>query len=93
MPSSEELADLIQQRLSFAYPEATFHLIDETLSHQKHLHFQAGKGHFILEVICPAWQDLSLIVIHRRIYKALDDLMKKRIHALSIQYLNQPCGK
>ncbi len=42
-------------------------------------------GHFILQVVSPQFAGKPLLQRHRLVYTALDELMGREIHALSIQ--------
>ncbi len=46
-----------------------------------------NNDHFNLIVISDAFNDLSLIEQHRIIYRILDDMITKEIHALQIKTL------
>jgi BolA protein len=46
---------------------------------------KSGGGHFAVTIVSPTFQDKSPVQRHQMIYQALGDMMKKEIHALSIQ--------
>jgi BolA protein len=60
---------------------------DDSAAHAGHAGAREGGGHFNVLIVSPAFAGLPLIKRHRLVYQALDDLMKKQIHALSIQAL------
>ncbi len=76
------LVDTIKQKLVDALDVSTIEIIDQTHKHQGHP--QSSGGHFRLIIVSSNFEGLSLIERHRLIYKVLDSMMKKEIHALSI---------
>ena len=58
---------------------------DQSHLHAGHAGAASGGGHYDVIVISSAFNDLNTLGRHRLIYRAVDDLMKKEIHALSIQ--------
>ena len=53
--------------------------------HRGHPGATGGGGHFRLRIVSRAFEGLSLIDRHRRVYAAVGDLMGAEIHALSIE--------
>ena len=53
----------------------------------RHLNHEQHNGGFHLEAIIVSdnFKDLSLIKRHKKVYKAMDELMKHEIHALSMK--------
>ena len=76
------LSDTIKQKLVDALDVSSIEIIDETHKHKGHP--QSSGGHFRLRIVSRSFEDFSLIERHRLIYKILDNMMKKEIHALSI---------
>ena len=76
------LSDTIKQKLVDALDVSSIEIIDETHKHKGHP--QSSGGHFRLIIVSSSFEDFSLIERHRLIYKILDNMMKKEIHALSI---------
>ena len=58
---------------------------DQSHLHAGHAGAASGGGHYDVIVISSAFNNLNTLGRHRLIYRAVDDLMKKEIHALSIQ--------
>lgn len=78
---------LIEQRLRGALAVEDVQIIDDSAAHAGHAGAREGGGHFNVLIVSPAFAGLPLIKRHRLVYQAVDDLMKKEIHALSIQAL------
>lgn len=72
------LAPLAPQRLE---------LIDDSALHAGHEGAKGGGGHYRLLIVSTAFAGRSTIARHRQVYDLLGDLMRGRIHALSIKAL------
>jgi len=77
--------DQIHQRLMENLGAESVEIEDQSHLHAGHAGAASGGGHFDVIVISSAFNDLNTLGRHRLIYSAVDDLMKKEIHALSIQ--------
>ena len=61
-------------------------LVDDSEAHRGHGGYNpAGESHFSLDVESPAFAGKSRVERQRMVYVALGDLMKERVHALSIR--------
>ncbi|MBT5861678.1 MAG: BolA family transcriptional regulator [Gammaproteobacteria bacterium] len=58
---------------------------DQSHLHAGHAGAREGLGHFEVIIVADAFQGLSRIECHRRIYDALSQLMTTDIHALTIR--------
>ena len=58
---------------------------DQSHLHAGHAGAKEGLGHFEVVIVADAFQGLSRIECHRRIYDALGQLMTTDIHALTIR--------
>ena len=76
------MIDEIKNRLQALAPTSV-DLIDESAQHAGHKG-NGGGGHYKLNITSSHFCGKSQIMRHRLIYKALDDLMPHKIHALSI---------
>tara|TARA_B100000959_G_C14969439_1_gene619074 strand:- start:956 stop:1216 length:261 start_codon:yes stop_codon:yes gene_type:complete len=76
------ISNKIEKIIVNTFDVSSIEIIDETHKHRGHP--QSSGGHFKLIMISNDFKGLSLIERHRMIYKALDSMMKKEIHALSI---------
>jgi len=78
-------ANIIRDRLAFLNP-TKLDIVDESHLHKGHAG-NTGGGHFSLIVISEIFQNKSTMERHRMVYSALQDLIPKDIHALSIKAL------
>lgn len=78
--------DLIEMRLTAALgPCATLEVEDQSAAHAGHAGArESGGGHFTVLVVSAAFEGMSPLQRQRRVYAALADEMKGRIHALSM---------
>jgi BolA protein len=74
------------QRLHSALSPTAIELIDDSEAHRGHGgHNPAGESHFSLIIESPAFAGKSRVERQRLVYAALGDLMRERVHALSIR--------
>jgi BolA protein len=74
------------RRLDSALSPATIELIDESELHRGHGGYNpAGESHFNLRIESADFAGKSRVERQRMIYAALGDLMRERVHALSIR--------
>jgi BolA family transcriptional regulator, general stress-responsive regulator len=79
---STETIELLRQRLAVLQPESIT-IEDESHRHAGHAGAREG-GHYQLQIVAQAFAGKSTIARHRMIYDAAGELMRGRIHALSI---------
>ncbi len=79
---SDETVELLRQRLAILQPTA-LSIRDDSHLHAGHAGARDG-GHYQLQIVAQAFAGKSTIARHRMIYDAAGDLMRGRIHALSI---------
>lgn len=73
-------------RLNSSLSPTKIELIDDSEQHRGHGGYNpAGESHFTLLIESPAFAGKSRVERQRMIYSALGDLMKERVHALSIR--------
>jgi BolA protein len=73
-------------RLNSALLPTRIELIDDSEQHRGHGGYNpAGESHFSLSLESRAFSGKSRVERQRMIYAALGDLMKERVHALSIR--------
>ena len=77
------LSDKIKLKLSEGLGIASLEIIDESHKHVNHA--QSNGGHFKVKIISDDFKDKSLIERHRMVYSILDEMIKKEIHAISIE--------
>jgi BolA protein len=73
------------ERLAVLEP-SRIELVDDSEAHRGHGGYNpAGESHFSLRIESAAFAGKSRVERQRMIYAALGDLMKERVHALSIR--------
>ena len=77
------LKEIIRSKLSENLSIETLDIIDESYKHANHA--QSSGGHFKVKIISDDFRDKSLVERHRMVYSVLEDMLKKEIHALSIE--------
>lgn len=82
-----ERAARIEALLQQALSPTSVKILDESHLHAGHAGARSGGGHFAVTVISPRFAGLSTAKRHRLVYDALGDMMRREIHALSIQAL------
>ena len=76
---------LLRERLASLAPLA-IEIIDDSALHAGHAGAGQG-GHYRLRIVADAFSGKSTVARHRLVYAALGELMRSRIHALSIKAL------
>jgi len=73
-------------RLNSALSPASIDLVDDSEQHRGHGGYNpAGESHFSLRIESAAFAGKNRVERQRMIYAALGDLMRERVHALSIR--------
>ena len=73
-------------RLNSALSPTWVELIDDSEQHRGHGGYNpSGESHFSLRIESAAFADKSRVERQRLVYAALGDLMKERVHALTIR--------
>ena len=74
------------RRLNSALSPTFIRLTDDSEKHRGHGGYNpAGESHFTLEIESADFAGTSRVERQRIIYRALGDLMRERVHALSIR--------
>jgi BolA family transcriptional regulator, general stress-responsive regulator len=74
------------RRLNSALAPTRIELVDDSEQHRGHGGYNpAGESHFSLTIESPAFAGKSRVERQRLVYAALGDLMRERVHALSIK--------
>ena len=77
--------DEIERRLSGALAPELLRVRDDSDQHLGHAgHRPEGETHFFVAVVSAAFAGKSRVARQRLVHAALGDLMRERIHALSI---------
>ena len=77
------LTEEIRNRLAPLDP-VKLEIEDDSASHAGHAG-SSGGGHFTISITSSHFLNKSLIMRHRVVYQALEELIPSRIHALSIR--------
>ncbi len=80
---SAETAALLRERLSVLDPQSLA-IEDESHLHAGHAGAKEG-GHYKITIVAAAFAGQNTVKRHRLIHAAVGDLMRGRIHALSIR--------
>jgi BolA protein len=74
------------RRLNSALSPTSIALTDDSEQHRGHGGYNpAGESHFTLRIESPGFAGKGRVERQRMIYAALGDLMRERVHALSIR--------
>ncbi|NUT01337.1 MAG: BolA family transcriptional regulator [Sphingomonas sp.] len=80
------VASEMLRRLNSALSPTRIRLTDDSEQHRGHGGYNpAGESHFTIEIESAAFAGKSRVERQRMIYRALGDLMRERVHALSIR--------
>ena len=79
--------EMIRVRLDAALAPSRLDIIDESHQHAGHAGAASGGGHFSVTIVSDKFNGQNLIQRHRMVYLAVNDMMPKEIHALSIKAL------
>ena len=80
---SAETAALLRERLAVLEPQSLA-IEDESHLHAGHAGAKEG-GHYKITIVAAAFAGHNTVRRHRMIHEAVGDLMRGRIHALSIR--------
>ena len=85
-PHTGPVATEMLRRLNSALTPTRIELVDDSEAHRGHGGYNpAGESHFSLTIESPAFAGRSRVECQRMVYAALGDLMRERVHALSIK--------
>jgi BolA protein len=80
------IATEMLSRLNSTLSPTRVELVDDSEAHRGHGGYNpAGESHFSLIIESPAFVGKSRVERQRMVYAALGDLMRERVHALSIR--------
>ena len=87
MPTEvDSVVAAIEQRLARLEPEL-LEIYDESGEHAGHAGARAGGGHYQVLIVSRRFEGESRVGRHRMVYQALDVMLHKQVHALSITAL------
>ena len=78
------LDNKIKSRLNKVMEIDFLSINNDTNKHINHKNHDGG-DHFKLEIVSSSFEGLSLLDQHKLVYKALNDMIKKEIHALALK--------
>ena len=81
MGTPEVIVSRIREHLSAESVE----IEDQSHLHEGHAGAAGGGGHYEVTIVASCFKGLNTLARHRLVYEAVGELMKKEIHALSIQ--------
>ena len=85
-PETGPVAAEMLRRLNASLAPSRIELLDDSEAHRGHGGYNpAGESHFSLRIESPAFAGKSRVERQRMVYAALGDLMRERVHALSIK--------
>ncbi len=84
MDTPELIVSRVREHLSAESVE----IEDQSHLHAGHAGAAGGGGHYEVTIVASCFKGLNTLARHRLVYEAVGDLMKKEIHALSIQAYN-----
>lgn len=82
--ASGDFESVLRERLAGLKP-IRLELIDDSAQHAGHQGAKGGGGHYRLLIVSDAFSGKPTLTRHRLVYEALGELMRSKIHALSIQ--------
>lgn len=80
MRKSEE----IRTALEAAFAPASLEVVNQSESHRGHAGYTDGQTHYLVQIVAPAFADMSRVARHRAVHKALGPDLVGRIHALAL---------
>ncbi len=83
---ANDIEALLRERLAALTPDR-IELINDSALHAGHEGAKSGGGHYRLLIVSNFFAGKSTVTRHRLVYDALGELMRQRIHALSIKSL------
>lgn len=82
--------DVIRSVLQDSLQPAVLEIYDDSASHAGHAGAQSGGGHFYATIVADAFEGKSPVQRHQLVYRALGELMRSEIHAISIKAFTKP---
>jgi BolA protein len=82
------MADTIRTKLTAAFTPDALEVEDESAKHAGHSGARpGGETHFNVRIVSNSFEGLSRVERQRRVYAALAEELKARVHALSLTTL------
>ena len=77
----------IRGRLEAVFAPQHLEVFDDSRLHEGHAGARDGKGHFRVRIVSDRFASVRPLERHRMVFRALDEMMKTDIHALSVSAL------
>lgn len=84
MNQAADRVERIRAALTQAFQPLQLNVIDDSHLHAGHAGARGGAGHYRVEIVSAVFSGMAQIQRHRAVYAALQDMMPREIHALSI---------
>jgi BolA protein len=82
------MAETIRDKLTASFAPEALDIADESARHAGHAGSRpGGETHFSVRIVAKAFEGLSRVERQRRVYAALAEELKSRVHALSLTTL------
>lgn len=82
------VADTMREKLTAVFTPKELEIEDESSRHEGHAgHRPGGETHFRIRIISDSFERVPRLERQRRVYAALADELKGRVHALSVTTL------
>ena len=81
---SQERVARIEALLQAAFSPSELSIHDDSAAHAGHAGAASGAGHFNVRIRAPEFVGMAPLARHRAVYAAVDEMMGRDIHALSI---------
>jgi BolA family transcriptional regulator, general stress-responsive regulator len=82
------MAEIMRQKLTASFAPDALDIQDESAHHAGHAGAQpGGETHFNVRIVSKTFEGLSRVERQRRVYAALAEELKSRVHALSLTTL------
>lgn len=76
--------EIIRVRLQGVFSPMVLDVIDDSHKHVGHAGSKDSAGHFTVKIKADCFVGQPRVMVHRQIYRVLDDLIPHPIHALGI---------
>ena len=80
-----DIPEVIVSRIRDHLSAESVEIEDQSHLHAGHAGAAGGGGHYEVTIVASCFKGLNTLARHRLVYEAVGELMKKEIHALSIQ--------
>ena len=79
-----ELISIVKKKIKKNITLEYINIEDKTFVHKKHKTHQSGKFHLKLTIKCSESNKINKIELTKKIYKIIDEELKKYIHSIQI---------